>query len=542
MARAFGIDIGRASATAVSIRKKGASLSLERIVRVSLDELRDQGVDTEDAVQVARALAPRFLARGLNPKGGNIGVSGKDAIIRYAHLPPMPPWRLALVMRYDIADVEEKTGSPLSADYRVVGAAEDAGSLVLVSMAKDERVTEWVNAFAAANLEPGSASPRPVAVGDAFRFLGDKSLEGTILVLDIGRTSTEIAIVREGALIFARSVAQGGQILTDRIAKHFGIDPEEAEKCKLEGRGPGGEGLSAILEPGFEQLAAVARASLDFARTQLKLPRLALDRVAVTGGAARQEGLIEAIGDVLKVPAEKFDPVAGIDTAAAPERDRAEAEAHGLEAAAACGLALARLMPTAVSLDLLPNAVKARREWRERTIWLYAAAGALVLAILVSGSFAVARSSGEKGRAAGLRKAREEVDRRVSAKETLATENANRAKNLAALAARVKPGYHASALLASLTEKLPPRAAISELELARDKESKDPKESKDSTGGFRFEIKGTIDNAQRNALEQLDQFEAKLRNDPDVGEAKLTPLQADGPQIEFRLTVKPKGA
>ncbi len=245
---------------------------------------------------------------------------------------------------------------------------------------------------------------------------------------------------------------------------------------------------------------------------------------------------------MLKVPAEKFDPVAGIDTAAAPERDRAEAEAHGLEAAAACGLALARLMPTAVSLDLLPNAVKARREWRERTIWLYAAAGALVLAILVSGSFAVARSSGEKGRAAGLRKAREEVDRRVSAKETLATENANRAKNLAALAARVKPGYHASALLASLTEKLPPRAAISELELARDKESKDPKESKDSTGGFRFEIKGTIDNAQRNALEQLDQFEAKLRNDPDVGEAKLTPLQADGPQIEFRLTVKPKGA
>src|SRR5581483_1546951 len=198
MPTAIGLDIGRASATAVAIKKRGGSLFLERVVRVSLDELREQGVDTEKATDVARALAPRFLARGVNPKGGNLGVSGKDAIIRYAHLPPMPPWRLALVMRYDIADVEEKTGAPLSADWRVVGSAEDAGSLVLVAMAKDERVTEWVEAFGAANLEPGSASPRPVAVGDAYRFLGDGAQEGAALILDIGRTSTEIAIVRNG--------------------------------------------------------------------------------------------------------------------------------------------------------------------------------------------------------------------------------------------------------------------------------------------------------------------------------------------------------
>src|SRR5271155_2222449 len=116
MPRAIGIDIGRASATAVAIKKKGGSLALERVVRVSLDELRDQGVDAEDPKAIARALAPRFLARGINPKGGNLGVSGKDAIIRYAHLPPMPPWRLALVMGYDIKDVDEKTGSPLSSD------------------------------------------------------------------------------------------------------------------------------------------------------------------------------------------------------------------------------------------------------------------------------------------------------------------------------------------------------------------------------------------------------------------------------------------
>jgi type IV pilus assembly protein PilM len=536
MPTAIGIDIGRASATAVAIRKRGGSLFLERVVRVSLDELREQGVDTEKAKDIARALAPRFLARGINPKGGNLGVSGKDAIIRYAHLPPMPPWRLALVMRYDVADVEEKTGAPLSADWRVVGSAEDAGSLVLVAMAKDERVTEWVEAFAAANLEPGSASPRPVAVGDAFRFLGDNASEGSALVLDIGRSSTEIAIVRSGGLVFARSVNQGGQVLTDRVAKHFGLDPEEAEKCKLEGRGPKGEGLSAVLEPGFEQLASIARASLDFARTQLKLPRLTVDRVVVTGGASRQEGLVEAIGETLGVPASRFDPLAGIDTSPAPERDRAEALEHGVEAAAACGLALARLMPTAVALDLLPNAVKKRREWRERTVWLYAAGAVLALYVLVAGAFAISRNSGEKARAAGLKKAKTGVDERLAAKDALAIENANRAKNLAALAARVKPSYHTSSLLAALARELPPRAAISDLELMRDKDSKDP------AGPFRFEIRGTIDNAQKDALSALTTFETNLLRDADIGGAKVEAKQADGPVIEFRLVVKPKGA
>src|SRR5437764_46756 len=87
-----------------------------------------------------------------------------------------------------------------------------AASAAPVAMAKDERVTEWVEAFAGAGLEPGSASPRPVAVGDAYRFLGENAGEGTSLVLDVGHTSTEVAIVRDGALLFARSVAQGGAL------------------------------------------------------------------------------------------------------------------------------------------------------------------------------------------------------------------------------------------------------------------------------------------------------------------------------------------
>jgi type IV pilus assembly protein PilM len=536
MATAIGIDIGRSSATAVALRKSGGSLALERLVHVSLDELRNEGVDTDDPKAIARALAPRMLSRGISLRGANLGVSGKDAIIRYAHLPPMPVWRLALVMKYDIADVEEKTGAPLSSDFRIVGSADDGGSLILVAMAKDARVTEWVEAFRGSGLEPGSASPRPVAVGDAYRFLAENPREGSCLVLDVGRTSTEIAIVREGSLIFARSVAQGGGVITDRIAKQFGIDKEEAEEWKLKGTGPRGENLDDVIGPALEQLGSIVKASLDFARSQLKLPKLSVDRVAVTGGAARTPGLIEALGRAAGVPAALFDPLANLDLGPAPERDKAEAGERGLEAGAACGLALARLLPTATSLDLLPNAVKLRREFRERTVWLYAAAAAAVLYVVVAGIFAISRSSGEKDRAASLKRARAGVDERLAAKDALALENTSRAKNLSALAARAKPGYYLSSLLALLARELPPRASITELELIREKEEKGA-----PSGAFHFELKGAIDNAQKDALVSLDALGAALLRDPDVGDAKVTPLSAEGIQIEYRLVVKPKG-
>lgn len=536
MATAIGIDIGRASATAVVLRRSGSSLAVQRFARLSLDELREQGVDVDSPGALAVAVAQKLKARGLSSAGANLGISGKDAIIRYAHLPPMPPWRLALVMKYDIADAAEKTGAALSSDWRTIGIGEDNGSVILVAMAKDERVTEWVRGFEKAGYHLGSASPRPTAVGDAFRFLGESATEGTILVFDVGRSSTEVALVSDGALLFARSVAQGGDMLTDRLAKRLQCSREEAEEYKIAGQGPKGEDLAPILEGGISQLASVARASLEFARSQLKNPTLKLDRIVVTGGGARTPGLVEAIGDASGVPTKLWDPIAGVDQDPLAPSDKAAADANGLEAAAACGLALAQLMPRAVSLDLLPNAVKAAREFRERTVWMYAAGAVACLYLVVAGSVGWLRSSGEAARRDELKKVRAVVDGRTAAKEDLAAENAARTKNLQTLAARARTSYSSAALIAALAREMPPRIAVGELSLVREKNAADQPGSE----SFHFELRGTADNSRRDALAALRKLEDALGRDPDVGEVKVSPGGADGPTVEFSLFVKPK--
>jgi type IV pilus assembly protein PilM len=523
MPSATGIAIGRASATIAQVSKRGGSLTLDRYGHFSLDEMKAEGIDIERPDRVVSALLTRLGERRVRPGEIALGVSGRDAIIRYTHLPPMPDWRLKLVMQYEIQEVSEKSGAPLSADYRVLGTGKE-GSVVLVAMAKDERVSEWVDAFAKAGVEVISASPLPVALSNSYRFLGDKADEGTTLVLDVGRSSTDVSIIEEGKLSFARSVAAGGDLLTEKIARELDLEKDEAEKKKLAGEG------KEHLGEGLRQLSSLVKASLEFAKQQLKLDGLYVHRVAVAGGASRTEGLPAALGSAANAPAALFDPIAAIDASRLPELDRADAEAHPHEAAAAIGLALGRVLPNAIELDLLPNSVKAARTFRHRTLWMRVAAGVLAASVLVGLAGAVWARSGHTDRAAKLRAARNEVDGRLDALKKLEDENAARAKAIAALAGRARPGYHFASLLAAIAREMPPRASVVDVSLERSRE----------TGTFRLEVRGQADNAQRDALETMRKLEAAIGHDPDVSSAKIQPTSGvDGQTVEWLLVVVP---
>lgn len=523
MPTATGIAIGRASATIAQVSKRGGSLSLERYGHFSLDEMKAEGIDVERPDRVVSALLNRLRERRIRTGEIALGVSGRDAIIRYTHLPPMPEWRLKLVMQYEIADVSEKSGAPLSADYRVLGASKE-GSVVLVAMAKDERVDEWVQAFSKSGVEVISASPLPVALSNSYRFLGEKAEEGTTLVLDVGRSSTDVSIIEEGRLTFARSVAAGGDLLTDKIARALDIDRDDAEKKKLEGEG------KEHLGEGLRQLSSLVKASLEFAKQQLKLDGLYVNRVAVCGGAARTDGLAAALGGAASSEAALFDPIGAIDASRLPDADRADAEAHPHEAAAAIGLALGRVLPAAIELDLLPNSVKAARTFRHRTLWMRVAAGVLAASVVVGLAGALWARSGHRDREAKLRSARGEVDSRMDALQKLTDENAARAKAIAALAGRARPGYHYASLIAAIARELPPRASVIEVSLDRERES----------GTFKLEVRGQADNAQRDALETMRKLEAGVAKDPDVSSAKIQPTSGvDGQVVEWRLVVVP---
>ncbi|MGE0711115.1 MAG: pilus assembly protein PilM [Planctomycetota bacterium] len=535
MSLGLGIDVGAATVTVAGIRKSGGGIALEHYRCYPRQELEGEG--GPDLARLAKSLASELARDGVRGRRCVLGVTGRDAIIRYSHLPPMPEWRLGLLMQFEIEENAERIGEPLSADYRALHT--DAGTLVLVALAKDARVKEVVDAFEGAGFEVAGAVPQPVAVGDAFRFLAQEPERDVTLVVDVGRSASEIALIEEGELIFARSVAQGGDLFTERLSAGLSISWEEAEELKRSGKGKGkgakdkAADVERLLRAPSAQLASTLKASIDFARRQLRRKNLNVGRAVLAGGGGRIAGLREELAGELGCEVEVFDPLADVERAARCDaQTRETADAQGLEATTAAGLAISAVVPGATRLDLLPLSVKERLHFRHRTVWLYVSAALLAAALLVTFALALWQGSGESGRGEALASARQGIEARLARHTERQENNDKRERDLHALAERARPGFHLSALLARLSEVTPAQISFSEAELIR---------HEDVPGAFHFELSGLADDSQNQGGAAMAALQEELAKDPRIEQVSVQPQGDEGHSRRFKLTIVPAG-
>ncbi len=146
-----GLELTSASATLVRIRAKRGEVRLEHAAFVSFTaSYRAQlsGADTVDSAEDpeyerAAEAADGFANQGVPLDNLRLGIPGRDAIIRYVHLPPVPPWRLRLLMDDEVDDVAEKAGEPLCSEYRLLmlpdglSRADEEELSILVALSKE---------------------------------------------------------------------------------------------------------------------------------------------------------------------------------------------------------------------------------------------------------------------------------------------------------------------------------------------------------------------------------------------------------------------
>ena len=152
MARAVGIDVGSDGVRVVELERKGTTMRVRRYLHLSRAELRTKGIEeaTEAPESVARILVADCAARGIslrNPVA--LGITGRDSIVRYMNVPPMPPWRLKLIMAYEIQESSARANEKLQADFRLVPVPRETISELtcLIAMVKDEPVQARLDAM-----------------------------------------------------------------------------------------------------------------------------------------------------------------------------------------------------------------------------------------------------------------------------------------------------------------------------------------------------------------------------------------------------------
>jgi type IV pilus assembly protein PilM len=257
---------------------------------------------------------------------------------------------------------------------RVVAAEHAHDVEVLLAAAKLEAVEPLCAAVQAAGFEPRLLLPSCLATLAAFRLVHAAPKEPG-LVLNLGARSTTLLHL-EGRRFVARTVAFGGQGITQQVAENQDCDPEEAEAIKLSERS--GPLTADAMETFATRLAQeITRSVLHFRRQSgMENP----GRVWLTGGGARLSGLDEALAAKLKVPVERLDVLGAVEIA--PEAARNDAAEHAMLLTDLVGTAMTQLRPEQPVLNLLPPSLRRHESLRQSQPWLIAAAVLAVAAWL----------------------------------------------------------------------------------------------------------------------------------------------------------------
>lgn len=204
---------------------------------------------------------------------------------RLDELIPLPPPEAI----FDIV----KTGQEGNGDARITG----------IGFAR-RIVDDALFVFDQANISVHSIEGETFASSRALLPRGD---ETTVLIIDIGRTTTKISIVTRRIPRFATTIGIGGHALTLAVQKHFGVTELEARKVKYEHGIVPAPGNENYLEAMLSTISAIRdeiSRRLDYwqEKAVTGVAHEPVTSAILAGGNASVRGLPEYLESSLKIP------------------------------------------------------------------------------------------------------------------------------------------------------------------------------------------------------------------------------------------------
>ncbi len=526
------IDIGGHSIKSISVKagKHGVQVT---------------GFSAVPAEEGAASLRPG----GKPPKGAVCGISGRDMNLRYSQVPPTPDWQLKNLMDLEIQDLAQQSGGSLSADYNLLPTidAESGVDTVLLALARDESLDRMTQVVAEAQGSVAAFTPNCIALYNAYLKCGPVEEDVVVCLANIGHETIDLALVKGTDLLFARNLSGGGKVLDDAIAAAFNVASRKAETLKRDlldldpqsrGNYASGQTEKVTMAAGGAANAIVAaiQSSVAFCKAQTKIADLQLDKVLLSGGSARIRGLRGMLREALRCPVELFDPFENLDLSALPAGDAEQLEAMRSEAVVALGLAVGSVDPTLYSLEILPAAVKKRRQFTQRTVFNIAAGvvGVALLAAYAKDQKAAVEAASASRRTVARAYAQiQDVDKQA---QDIVAKNLEDRAVVEHLAQQAVPLHGALRVMRAVTQNLPPQLWLTKVSVEmRGAGNADKKPV--------VEIKGRgkeLDGA--NVSNVLLEFSQQLKKNPLLTEAGATPqltLPSTGDStVEFTFTIE----
>jgi type IV pilus assembly protein PilM len=538
-----GIDIGASAIKVVELRVSEKGAVVRRALFLDREALRARGVDPADRPKVAALLRREMDAAGIARRDVVLGISGKDCILHYVHVPPVPTWRLKIIMDYEVGERAEKIGEPLTGDYRVLPVTRDADDdqSVILGLSKEATLTGFLVDLTAAGITVAKAVPAPLALYGAYASFGKKpDLESPddelVAVVDLGAENLNMAFLLNGNLAFARSASFGGKNFTEAIARDQGMDLERAEAAKLRSgtvdpaAGRGDDSVNS-LRGAAAQLLSMIQSSLKFSRSQTGVRLPEPTRYVLLGGGAALHGLVSYLQAGLGRPVEVFHPEAASAGDIGGDAAQVLGSAPG-NFAVALGLAAAALRREGMELTLLPGPYLERRTFRERTIFLYAAAGLLAAFLVLRLVQGFSENSSARAREADLKSWQGFFGRAKAQMLEDAARNGRAKARLNRMLREAEVTPFQAFVLDLLAKRAGSEMKVNGMKLLTEFDD-------EGNPIYQFQVDGAADNASLQAVKRIEALEEAFSSDARVAKVEVLSTVPDGNWYRFQMMLTP---
>lgn len=308
---AIGLDIGATSirASVLALSNNGGPHPMVTAHGVGAVPLPPGAVvrgEVMEADVVVAALKTLWETHKFNCKRVILGAAHPQAVVRPLEIPNLNAQQRAKALPFQAREIIALPLDEVILDYAQVGAPDPRTGLVsgLLIATPRRPVLTAVDAVERAGLKVARVD---LSSFGALRSMAAEHVE-VQAVIDIGAHLTSIVIHHHGVPRLVRTVARGGQDLTDLLVEELNLTAEDAERIKRRvGLTADRDAASEALRVGIRPLLAEIRSSINYFRTGNDGARP--ESISLTGGGADLAGFTEALSGQVGVPVERHTPM-----------------------------------------------------------------------------------------------------------------------------------------------------------------------------------------------------------------------------------------
>lgn len=306
-----GIDIGFSSIKLVALSRDKNTFKLISLGSIPSPQPGLISDTEEDLEVVANAIKKLITAVKVEERAVVAALPESKVFTRVIdELPYLTDNELSQAINYAAEEFIPMQLSDVNLNWQILFRSDkkdkNAKTVALVVASPKNIVSKYIKVLGMAGFRPRALETETIAITRSL--VGSNPFSPLTMVVQLGATTTDFAVVASGLIWLTRSISTGGLALTRAIAQHFNFEITQAEEYKkvyglledqLEGK------VLDTLKPLIDIIAGESKRVIQAFEAKYKNP---VKRVVLSGGGAKMPGLVIYFANSLGLEVQEADP------------------------------------------------------------------------------------------------------------------------------------------------------------------------------------------------------------------------------------------